>query len=162
MTDATETEMTVQLTVTVNGRMVQEEVRPNLVLADLLAGLGLRSVRVSCDQNVCGACTVLMDGEPTASCSTFAFQAHGRTVETLEGLANEGELHPIQKAFVENYAFQCGFCTPGMVMTCKALLDREPHPGEDRIRSWMAGNICRCTGYGAIVAAIRSAGEPTS
>lgn len=154
--------MPVAVAVTVNGRLVEQEVRPNVVLADLLAGLGLGSVRVSCDQNVCGACTVLVDGEPTASCSTFAFQVDGRVVETLESLTGEDGLHPIQRAFIENYAFQCGFCTPGMIMTCKALLDREPHPDEGRIRGWMAGNICRCTGYGTIVAAITSAAGPAS
>ena len=154
--------MSVDLTVTVNGREIEQQVSPHLVLADLLAGLGFGSVRVSCDQNVCGACTVLVDGEPVASCSTFAFQVDGRVVQTVESLADERELHPIQRAFVENYAFQCGFCTPGMIMTCKALLDRHPHPDEGEIRRWMVGNICRCTGYGTIVAAIKAAGAATS
>jgi carbon-monoxide dehydrogenase small subunit len=162
MTGTSETRMTVDLTVTINGREIEQRVSPRLVLADLLAGMGIGSVRVSCDQNVCGACTVLLDGVPAASCSTFAFQVDGRVVETVESLADDQGLHPIQQAFVENYAFQCGFCTPGMVMTCKALLDQDPHPDEDEIRRWMAGNICRCTGYGTIVAAIKAAGAASS
>lgn len=147
--------------VTLNGVAITIEVAPNAVLADVLAESGLSSVRVSCDQNVCGACTVLVDGQPTASCSTFAFQVDGRAVETVEGIAQPNELHSLQKAFVENYAFQCGFCTPGMLMACKALLDHSPHPTPHEIRHWLRGNICRCTGYGTIVAAVESAAGRT-
>ena len=107
---------------------------------------------------MCGACTVLVDGKAVSSCTLLAFEARNAQVTTIEGLAQDGELHPLQQSFIDNAAFQCGFCTPGMIMAAKSLLDQNPHPNEEDIRTYMKGNICRCTGYKKIVEAIEAAG----
>lgn len=120
--------------------------------------LGLTGTHVGCEHGVCGACTVLLDGEPVRSCLMFAVQADGASIETIEGLARgPDDLHPVQRAFWEKHGLQCGFCTPGMVLTAKVLLEQNPHPTEEEIREAIAGNICRCTGYVFIVAAIQAA-----
>ena len=131
----------------------------NTLLEVLREDLGLTGTKRGCDLGACGACTILIDGKPTLSCLTLAADAQGKEIVTIEGLARDGELHPIQKAFVEKGAIQCGFCTPGMVMTTKAFLDEHPHPAEGEIRRAISGNLCRCTGYAKIVEAIRSVAE---
>jgi carbon-monoxide dehydrogenase small subunit len=146
------------LSMTVNGAPCACEVASNAVLADVLRdALGLRGCKVACDQGVCGACTVLMDARPVAACATFAFTAEGRSVVTVEGLAQDGVLHAVQTSFLENSAFQCGFCTSGMMLSIVALLQAHPAPDDDTIRDWLGGNVCRCTGYGQIVEAVRQA-----
>ncbi len=151
--------MTVPLAITlmVNGKRQQLAVAPNQVVADLLREeLRLTGCKIGCDQAVCGACTILVDGVPTTGCTTFAFELDGTTVTTIEGLGN-GALHPVQRAFLENTAFQCGFCTPGMILSVTALLARHPDPDEATIRQWLSANVCRCTGYQMIVDAVRAA-----
>jgi carbon-monoxide dehydrogenase small subunit len=128
------------------------------MLADLLRDdLALTGTKVACDQAVCGACTVLIDGVPTAACATFAWQAEGRRVLTIEGLARDGRLDPVQQAFKAKSAFQCGYCTPGMIMLAKGLLDRNSTPDRATIKAWLQANICRCTGYQMIVEAVEDA-----
>jgi len=149
---------TVPLEMTVNGVSRQCDIEPNVVLADVLRdGFGLRGCKVACDQAVCGACTVLIDGRPVAACSTFAFATRGRSVETIEGLASDHVLHAVQTSFLENYGFQCGFCTSGMILSIVALLRTHSTPDETLIRDWLGGNICRCTGYAQIVEAVQLA-----
>jgi carbon-monoxide dehydrogenase small subunit len=144
----------------VNGEEYEVAVEPHCTLLEVLRGdLGLTGVKRGCDQGECGACTVLMDGLPVPSCLILAVQAQGRGITTIEGLAKGGELDPIQQAFIEQFGFQCGFCTPGMILTAKALLDRNPHPTEDEIKEAIAGVICRCTGYVQIIEAIQAAAE---
>ena len=121
--------------------------------------LRLTGTKKGCGQGHCGACTVIVDGKPVRSCVYPARRADGKSVETIEGLGREGELHPLQRAFVEHGAIQCGFCTPGMILAAKSLLDQNPHPNEQEIRAYMKGNICRCTGYKKIVEAIEGAGD---
>jgi carbon-monoxide dehydrogenase small subunit len=146
------------LTVTVNGEARSAEVEPRLLLVHFLRQtLGLTGTHVGCDTTGCGACTVLLDGTPVKSCTVLAVQAQGRNVETVEGLARGGELHPIQQAFHEEHGLQCGFCTPGMMLTATALLADNPDPSEQEIRWALSGNICRCTGYQNIVKAVQSA-----
>jgi aerobic carbon-monoxide dehydrogenase small subunit len=146
------------LTVTVNGEEHSVEVEPRLLLVHFLRQrLGLTGTHVGCDTTSCGACTVLVDNTPVKSCSMLAVQAHGRSIDTVEGLARGGELHPIQQAFHEQHGLQCGFCTPGMMMTATALLHENPDPSEEEIRWALSGNICRCTGYQNIVKAVQSA-----
>jgi carbon-monoxide dehydrogenase small subunit len=141
-----------------NGGWREAAVPANRMLVDLLRGeFGLTGTKVACDQAVCGACTVLVDGAPTAACATFAWQADGRRVVTIEGLVRDGRLDPIQEAFRARSAFQCGYCTPGMIMLAKALLDRHPDPDRATIREWLQANICRCTGYQMIVEAVEDA-----
>lgn len=142
-----------------NGTDVSFHVRPEEMLIDVVRDrAGLTGTKLSCDLSTCGACTVLVDGKPAASCGTFAWQADGHDVRTIEGLAgSDGTLDPVQAAFVENSAFQCGYCTPGMIMLARALLDRNPSPGRDEIRQWMGANICRCTGYEMIIEAVQDA-----
>lgn len=144
---------------TVNGIAREFHVRPEEMLIDVLRDrLALTGTKLSCDLGACGACTVLLDGKPVSSCGTFAWQAGGAEITTIEGLAAaDGTLDPVQRAFVENSAFQCGYCTPGMIMLARALLDRNPSPGRDEIRTWMGANICRCTGYRMIVEAVENA-----
>ena len=143
---------------TLNGAARTVSVKPNLNLADLLREeFGLGGVKIGCDQGVCGACTVLADGIPMAACASFAWQAEGRTLVTVEGLTKNGTLDPVQEAFKANSAFQCGYCTPGMVLLAKALLDRNPSPDRAEIVAWMQANICRCTGYQMIVEAVEDA-----
>jgi carbon-monoxide dehydrogenase small subunit len=147
------------ITVTVNGQERSAEVEPRLLLVHFLRQtLGLTGTHVGCDTSGCGACTVLLDGIPVKSCTVLAVQARGRSVETVEGLAKGGELHPIQQAFHEQHGLQCGYCTPGMMLTAAALLAENSDPSEAEIRWALSGNICRCTGYQNIVKAVQSAG----
>ena len=141
---------------TVNGELVELEVEPRRLLVDLLRDdLDLTGTKVGCDTSSCGTCTVHLDGRAVKACTVLAVQADGSTVRTVEDLAPDGEhLHPLQAAFVEHHGLQCGFCTPGMLMTALDLLDREPDPGDDEIRHALHGNLCRCTGYQSIVASI--------
>lgn len=142
-----------------NGGERELETEDHVLLIDLVRGLGLIGTKLSCDTQVCGACTVLLDGRPVSSCSTLAMEADGRRVETIEGLADGTRLHPLQRAFIERFAFQCGYCTPGMILAAKALLDENPRPEPSQVRRWMEGNICRCTGYESIVEAVLDAAE---
>jgi carbon-monoxide dehydrogenase small subunit len=142
----------------VNDEDVEVMVRQNSTLLDLLRDeLGLTGVKQGCGEGDCGACTVLLDGEPVSSCLVLALQAEGRELLTVEGLAENGRLHPLQQAFVDVGGVQCGFCTPGMLMTAKRLLDANPAPDEGEIKEAIAGNLCRCTGYQKIVEAIGAA-----
>jgi carbon-monoxide dehydrogenase small subunit len=143
----------------VNGREHELDIEPRETLAEVLRErLNLTGTKVSCDVQVCGACTVLVGGLPVSACTYLAYEARGRDVLTIEGLAPaEGELHPLQRAFVEEYGFQCGFCTPGMILAAKSLLDQQPEASEAEIVAYMEGNLCRCTGYLPILAAIRRA-----
>ena len=143
-----------------NGTERRIDVEDQVLLIELVRGLGLVGTKLSCDTQVCGACTVLLDGRPESSCTTLAIEADGRTIETIEGLADGTTLHPIQQAFIDRFAFQCGYCTPGMIMAAKALLDEKPDPDAAAVRHWMEGNICRCTGYGTIVEAVLDAADP--
>jgi carbon-monoxide dehydrogenase small subunit len=146
--------------VTINGRLYEEDVEPRILLSHFLReNIGLTGTHVGCVVGECGACSVLLDGKVVKSCLLFAVQADGREVTTVEGLAKDSELTPIQEAFVKNYAFQCGYCTPGMVITSHALLQRNPNPSEDEIRKALAGNLCMCTGYVQIVEAVKEAAE---
>jgi carbon-monoxide dehydrogenase small subunit len=148
----------VLVTLTVNGEVSAGIAEPRTLLSDFLRHeLGLLGTHVSCEHGGCGACTVLLDGELALSCLAFAVQAEGRSVETVEGLAADGELHPIQQAFRAEHGLQCGFCTPGMLMATKALLAVNPDPTDEEIREHLSGNVCRCTGYAGIVAAVRAA-----
>jgi carbon-monoxide dehydrogenase small subunit len=145
---------------TINGRLYEEDVEPRILLSHFLReNIGLTGTHVGCVVGECGACSVLLDGKVVKSCLHFAVQADGREVTTVEGLAKDGELSPIQQAFVKNYAFQCGYCTPGMVMTSHALLQSNPDPSEGEIRKALAGNLCMCTGYVQIVDAVKEAAE---
>jgi aerobic carbon-monoxide dehydrogenase small subunit len=135
---------------------------PHRTLAEVLREeLQLTGTKQSCNEGACGSCTVLLDGMPVRSCLLFAVDVEGKEITTIEGLAENGKLHPIQESFVEHNAIQCGFCTPGMILTAKALLDKSLHPTEEEIREAISGNICRCTGYARIVEAIKSAAEAT-
>jgi aerobic carbon-monoxide dehydrogenase small subunit len=146
------------ITVTVNGTAYERTVEPRLLLADFLRGnLGLTGTHVGCEHGVCGACTVLVDGDSMRACLLFAVQLDGCTVETVEGLGTPARLSPLQEAFREHHALQCGFCTPGMLMTATDLLRKYPLAGDDEIRAGLSGNLCRCTGYEHIVAAVRAA-----
>ncbi len=129
------------------------------LLEVLREDLGLTGTKRGCDLGTCGACTVLINGRPSLSCLTLAVDVQGKKIMTIEGLSHDGELHPLQTAFVEKGAIQCGFCTPGMVMSAKALLDENPHPTEEEIRLAMAGNLCRCTGYNKIMQAVKLAAK---
>ena len=149
-----------EITLTLNGTDRHIEVEDQVLLIELVRGLGLVGTKLSCDTQVCGACTVLLDGRPVSSCTTLAVEAEGRRVETIEGLATGTTLHPLQQAFIDRFAFQCGYCTPGMIMAAKALLDERPDPDAATVRHWMEGNICRCTGYGTIVEAVLDAAHP--
>ena len=146
--------------VTINGRLYQEEVEPRILLAHFLREtIGLTGTHVGCVIGECGACSILLDGKVVKSCLHFAVQADGHEITTIEGLAKDGELNPVQEAFVKNYAFQCGYCTPGMIMTSQALLQRNPNPTEEEIRKALAGNLCMCTGYVQIVDAVKEAAK---
>ncbi|MDR7400478.1 MAG: (2Fe-2S)-binding protein [Armatimonadota bacterium] len=142
----------------VNGQPRALEVEPRRLLADVLRrDLGLTGVHIGCEHGVCGACTVLLDGEVVRSCLMFAVQADGSEILTVEGLSVDGDLHPIQRAFVEEFGFQCGFCTPGMVLAAYRLLRETPQPSEQQIRRALAGNLCRCTGYTDILRSVQRA-----
>ena len=148
------------IVVTVNGDDERLEVPSNMTLLQMLRDkLALTGTKNGCEAGECGACTVLVDGEPVNSCMMLAVEADGRNILTVEGLAAEGELSPLQQAFVEHNAVQCGFCTPGMLMTTTALLQRNPHPTEDEIKDALVGNLCRCTGYVRIIQAVQSAAD---
>ena len=141
--------------VTVNGRMYREDVEPRLLLSDFLRHtLGLTGTHVGCEHGVCGACTIRLDGDAVRSCLLLAVQADGCTIETVEGLAANGELHPLQEAFREHHALQCGFCTSGILMAAADLLEREGTPTRDELVDMLSGHLCRCTGYEPIVDAI--------
>jgi len=149
-----------QITVTVNGAEKTADVEPRLLLVHLIREtLGLTGTHIGCDTTSCGACTVLLDGVPVKSCTVFGVQADGREVTTVEGLLSGGALDPIQAAFKEEHGLQCGFCTPGMMLTGKALLEQNASPTDDEVRWAISGNICRCTGYMNIVKAIQTAGR---
>jgi carbon-monoxide dehydrogenase small subunit len=152
------------IVITINGREYELLVADNETLAQILRGsqVNLTGTKQGCETGDCGACTVIMDGKPVNSCLVLAVQANGREVTTIEGLVTDGELHPIQKAFMEEGAVQCGFCTPGMVLKAKALLDKNPYPTRQEIRRALTGNLCRCTGYFKIVNAVERASEMMS
>jgi carbon-monoxide dehydrogenase small subunit len=140
---------------TINGSRKIAEIEPRLLLSHLIRrGAGLTGTHMGCDTTNCGACTVLVDGRPVKSCTMLAVQADGREITTVEGLAGRGELHPLQEAFKAEHGLQCGFCTPGMMLAAKGLLDREPSPTEEDVRWALSGNLCRCTGYQNIVKAV--------
>ena len=149
----------IDIKMTVNGREYTGRVEPRLTLADFIRNeLDLTGTHLGCEHGVCGACTILVDGEAVRSCLLLAVQADGATLMTVEGLANGDELHPLQASFQENHALQCGFCTPGFLMTAYALLRDNPNPTEAEVRTGIGGNICRCTGYVPIVRAIVDTG----
>jgi aerobic-type carbon monoxide dehydrogenase small subunit (CoxS/CutS family) len=149
-----------RISVQINGIAYEGEVEPRTLLSDFIRHqAGLTGTHVGCEHGVCGACTVQLDGEPIRSCLMLAVQANGRAILTVEGLAGpDGELTPLQRAFTEHHALQCGFCTSGFLISADALLRRRPDPSEQEIREELAGNLCRCTGYEGIVAAVRAAG----
>ena len=146
------------ITIKVNGVAETRDVEPRMLLVHFLRdALNLTGTHVGCDTSQCGACTVLLDGKAVKSCSLFAVQAEGRSVTTIEGLAQGGKLHPVQQAFWDQHGLQCGFCTPGMILTACELLARNPKPSEAEIRAGLEGNLCRCTGYNNIVKAVQQA-----
>jgi len=148
------------INVKVNGKAYETEVETRLLLVHFLREqLGLTGTHIGCDTSNCGACTVLLDGKAVKSCAVLAVQADGREVRTVEGLAADGNLHPIQEGFMQEHGLQCGFCTPGMMMTAVALLSKNPHPSEEQIRMGISGNLCRCTGYVNIVKSIQYAAQ---
>ena len=148
------------VTMTVNGEDVTHDIEPRLLLVHFVRDvLGLTGTHWGCDTSNCGTCVLWMDGEPVKSCTVLAAMADGRTIRTVEDLDRGGELDPLQQGFMQCHGLQCGFCTPGMMMTARALLDREPHPDEQRIREAISGQICRCTGYTTIVRSIQWAAE---
>jgi carbon-monoxide dehydrogenase small subunit len=148
---------------TINGEIYEDEIEVRRTLLEVLReAFGLTGTKKGCNEGECGACTVLLDGKPVASCLVLAVEAQGRSIETVEGLAQDGELHPLQRAFWEHGAFQCGFCTPGMLMAAKGLLNENPRPGEQEARKAIAGNLCRCTGYNKYVEAILDAATKAS
>jgi aerobic carbon-monoxide dehydrogenase small subunit len=152
-----------RITVKVNGTDRSADVEPRLLLVHFLREqLLLTGTHVGCDTSNCGACTVLLDGTPIKSCTFLAVQADGRSVETVEGLMAAGQLHPIQEAFKEHHGLQCGFCTPGMLLTAKALISDNPEPTEEDVRWGLSGNVCRCTGYMNIVRAVQAAAAAQS
>lgn len=147
----------------INGEEFEILIEIHKTLLEVLReDLGLTGTKRGCDLGNCGACTVLIDGKPYLSCLTLAVDAQGKHITTIEGFAQDGELHPLQNAFVERGAIQCGFCTPGMILTAKAFLDENPHPLEGEVKKAISGNLCRCTGYVKIVEAILSAADKTS
>src|SRR5881392_3362331 len=150
----------VPVRLTVNGEAYEDAVEPRLLLVHHLRdNLGLTGTVVGCDTSNCGACTVHLDGEAVKSCTVLAVQADGANVTTIEGLADDGRLHPLQEAFWDNHALQCGYCTPGMIMAAADLLRRNPHPSEEEVRHGLEGNLCRCTGYHNIVRAVQDAAK---
>jgi carbon-monoxide dehydrogenase small subunit len=149
-----------EITVTINGARETRKVEARTLLVHFIReNLGLTGTHIGCDTTSCGACTVSVDGEAVKSCTVFAVQADGASIETVEGLATNGTLHPLQEGFWEKHGLQCGFCTPGMLISARALLARNPNPSEDEIRHGISGNLCRCTGYNKIVEAIQYAAE---
>ena len=151
---------TYPLTMTVNGREVTVEIEADELLVDVLRDrLGLIGTKIGCNEGECGACTVIMDGRPVLSCLLPALRAQGRQITTIEGLSTGDTLHPLQQAFVDHGAVQCGYCIPGFIMSAKALLDANPHPNRDEIKEAIAGNLCRCTGYVKIIEAIEAVAD---
>ncbi|MBZ0279987.1 MAG: (2Fe-2S)-binding protein [Anaerolineae bacterium] len=149
-----------EVTITVNGQAHTCQIDSRLLLVHFIREeLSLTGTHIGCDTTSCGACTVLLDGKAVKSCTVFAVTAHGKTVETIEGVAQGGKLHPLQEGFWEKHGLQCGYCTPGMIMSAKHLLSKNPDPTEDEIRHGISGNLCRCTGYNKIVEAVRYAAE---
>jgi aerobic carbon-monoxide dehydrogenase small subunit len=156
--DRNEPVETLRVRFKVNGRGFDRVVPANRVLADVLRDdLALTGTKIGCDQGVCGACTVLADGRPIAACATFAWQVDGARIATIEGLGKDGALDPVQAAFKERSAFQCGYCTPGLILSVKALLARQPKPDRATIQDWLGANICRCTGYLMLIEAVEDA-----
>jgi len=152
-----------KITININGVQRSAEVEPRLVLVHFLReNAGLTGTHIGCETSLCGACTVLMDGRAVKSCTVLAVQADGRSVTTVEGLAAGDQLHPLQNGFWEEHGLQCGFCTPGMIMCSHDLLDRQPNPSDSDIREALNGNVCRCTGYQNIVAAVKNASRKMS
>src|SRR5262245_9083164 len=148
------------ISVTINGKQRTDEVEPRLLLIHYLRDVvGLTGSHIGCETSLCGACTVEVNGKIVKSCSMFAVQANGANVTTIEGLAVEGKMHKMQEAFWNEHGLQCGFCTPGMIMTCKGILDENPSPTEQEIRHGLEGNLCRCTGYQHIVKAVQAAAK---
>jgi len=148
------------ITLRVNGEEQQVEIEPNRLLLQVLRdNLGLTGTKEGCSIGVCGACSVIIDGRLVSSCLTLAAGCGGKNIETIEGLAKDGKLHPLQQAFIEYGGFQCGICTPGQIMAAKALLDENPNPSEDEVKEWMSGNLCRCTGYYKIFEAVMAVVE---
>ena len=153
-------DMMTQVSITVNGRLRKAQVEPRTLLVHFLREqLNLTGTHVGCDTSQCGACTVLVDGRSAKSCTMFAVQVDGSDVTTIEGLAKDGQLHPLQNGFWEEHGLQCGYCTPGMIIAAAQLLERNPEPGEAEIRHGLEGNLCRCTGYQHIVEAVRYAAQ---
>ncbi len=148
-----------QIELTINGVLKRLNTSPGEILLNLLRREGYKSVKRGCETGECGACSVILDGKLAKSCLLFAPQAAGHSIETLEGMTNWDELHPIQQAFLDEGAVQCGFCTPGMILAAQALLRENPHPTEEEIKEAISGNLCRCTGYVKIIKAIKKAGE---
>ncbi|MHB1404581.1 MAG: (2Fe-2S)-binding protein [Desulfitobacteriaceae bacterium] len=149
-----------RLHLTVNGQLMDQEIEESMRLLDVLRDqLFLTGTKEGCGIGECGACTVILDGKAVNSCMVLALSADGSVVETVEGMGSRDKLHPIQESFLDNHALQCGFCTPGMLMSAKALLDENPQPSEEEIKEAISGNLCRCTGYVQIVEAIRDAGS---
>ncbi len=149
-----------EITVTVNGAEHSADVEPRTLLVDFIrSGLGLTGTHIGCDTTNCGVCTVLLEGKPVKSCTIFAVQANGKSITTVEGLKQNGNLHPIQTAFKEEHGLQCGFCTTAMMLVGSALIEENPSPSEDEVRWAISGNLCRCTGYVNIVKSIQRAGE---
>jgi carbon-monoxide dehydrogenase small subunit len=147
-----------EISLTVNGAPVKKTVEARTLLVHFIREhMELTGTHIGCDTTSCGACTVVLDGRPTKSCTVFAVQADGRTLETIESLAASGKLHPVQEGFWEKHGLQCGYCTPGMIMSVKSLLEKNPKPTETEIREGISGNICRCTGYNKIVEAVQYA-----
>jgi carbon-monoxide dehydrogenase small subunit len=150
------------VTLVVNGESRSLEVEGRTLLVHALRdGLGLTGAHIGCDTSQCGACTVLLDGRAVKSCTMLAPQAEGREITTIEGLSRDGEMHPLQRAFVEHHGLQCGFCTPGVILTAADLLSRDASPSDEEIRHALRGNLCRCTGYQGIVESVRAAGATT-
>ena len=146
------------LNIRINGKKISREVSDNTLLSDFLRdGLSLTGTHVGCDTSQCGACTVHLNGNSIKSCTTLAVDCNGAEIITIEGLASNGKMHPVQESFKRNHGLQCGFCTPGMVMSAVDLLQKNKNPSEKEIRNWLVGNICRCTGYQNIVAAVKEA-----
>lgn len=146
--------------VTINGESYSASVEPRLLLVDFIRDVaGLTGTHIGCDTSNCGACTVLLDGATVKSCSLLAVQADGRSITTIEGIAEDGKLHPVQQAFHEHHGLQCGYCTPGMVISSVYLLSKNPNPTEEEIRWGISGNICRCTGYQNIVVSVKAAAQ---
>ena len=151
---------TQEISITVNGTTHTSEVEPRLLLVHFIReNLGLTGTHIGCDTTHCGACTVMLDGTAVKSCTVFSVQANGKEITTIEGMTKNGELHPLQAGFMEKHGLQCGFCTPGMIMSSHALLQKNPHPSAEEIRWGISGNLCRCTGYVNIVKAVQYAAD---